>query len=310
MPCPGIGLAIAEDTSRGDFTILVSDVPVGGGLVPDGRIYVPHSPERLIALGVDAADLQRVAAGDRTVGCWVESDWGPALTDAGVATLTPAAFIGSALGSVVSRRLGDFIGLQEVRYLLSEAEKSFPDLVAETSRVVPIMRLTEVLRRLVEENVSIRNLRDILQAMLDWAPREKDGVLLTEQVRAALARQISHQATRGTRQLVAIGFESSLEDEIRAGIRPMPAGNFFVLDPERAEAIAGRVRSALGTDAGSGAVATVDSRVGGGTVVLVSMDIRRYVRSLLISHGIEASVLSYQDLSPEVRVEMRSRIRS
>jgi type III secretion protein V len=197
-----------------------------------------------------------------------------------------------------------------VRYLLSEAEKSFPDLVAETSRVVPIMRLTEVLRRLVEENVSIRNLRDILQAMLDWAPREKDGVLLTEQVRAALARQISHQATRGTRQLVAIGFESSLEDEIRAGIRPMPAGNFFVLDPERAEAIAGRVRSALGTDAGSGAVATVDSRVGGGTVVLVSMDIRRYVRSLLISHGIEASVLSYQDLSPEVRVEMRSRIRS
>ena len=61
----------------------------------------------------------------------------------------------------------------------------------------PPVLLTDVLRRLVEEGISLRNLRDILGALAEWAPLERDPVTLTEHVRGAL-RARSPTATPAT----------------------------------------------------------------------------------------------------------------
>jgi len=196
--------------------------------------------------------------------------------------------LGQALATVLARNAGEFIGLQEVKFLLAESELAFPDLVAEASRVVPIQRMTEVLRRLVAEGVAVRNMRDILQSLLDWAPREKDIVMLTEHVRNALARQITYQAGGGD-TIHVLTFDSGLEELIRSAIRTSPAGGFLALDADRCETIKQRVMDKA---------RIFEHEHGGNLVVLVSMDIRRYVAHLLGADPSALRVLAYQNLVP------------
>lgn len=60
----------------------------------------------------------------------------------------------------------------------------------ELQRQLPINKIAETLQRLVSERVSIRDLRLIFGTLIDWAPREKDVLMLTEYVRIALRRHI------------------------------------------------------------------------------------------------------------------------
>ena len=69
--------------------------------------------------------------------------------------------------------------------MLEQLEKAFPAIVKEVvPKVVSPQQLTDISRRLVEEEISIRDLRGILQALAEWGQVEEDSVMLTEHVRA------------------------------------------------------------------------------------------------------------------------------
>jgi len=65
--------------------------------------------------------------------------------------------------------------------------------VREATRVLPIISITDVMQRLVAEEISIRDMRTILEALVEWGQREKDPIVLTEHVRGALSRYITHK---------------------------------------------------------------------------------------------------------------------
>ena len=50
----------------------------------------------------------------------------------------------------------------------------------EAQRVLPIQKIAEILQRLVSEDISVRNLRTILEALIEWGQKEKDSVLLAD----------------------------------------------------------------------------------------------------------------------------------
>lgn len=116
------------------------------------------------------------------------------------------------------RHVNLFMGTQEANLLLTRAAIDLPDVVKETLRALPLARVAEILRRLVEEEVAIRNLRDILETLADTAQREKDVYALTELTRIGLKRQISHRyAPDG--HLRAVLLEPALEEMLRNAIR-------------------------------------------------------------------------------------------
>ena len=65
------------------------------------------------------------------------------------------------------RHLGQFIGVQEASNLYSELSGAYPDLVKEALRAVPPQKLAEVLKRLVEEDVAISDLRSVFEAIAE-----------------------------------------------------------------------------------------------------------------------------------------------
>src|SRR5690606_30685867 len=105
--------------------------------------------------------------------------------------LGPDDLLAAHARAALERRLGGFIGIQETSNLFARMQRDYPDLVKEMLRVVAPQRVADVLRRLAEEGVPIRNLRDVFEAITDVGGREKDVVLLTEYVRVAMKREIA-----------------------------------------------------------------------------------------------------------------------
>ncbi|WP_038962142.1 FHIPEP family type III secretion protein, partial [Yersinia pestis] len=62
------------------------------------------------------------------------------------------------LSHVLREYAEDFIGIQETRYLLEQMEGGYGELIKEVQRIVPLQRMTEILQRLVGEDISIRNM--------------------------------------------------------------------------------------------------------------------------------------------------------
>ncbi|MCH3719258.1 FHIPEP family type III secretion protein, partial [Campylobacter lari] len=77
------------------------------------------------------------------------------------------------LAFVLKKYSSDFIGIQETRFLLTAMEDRFPDLVKEALRVMPVQKIAEILQRLVSEDISVRNLRAVLEALIEWGQKEK-----------------------------------------------------------------------------------------------------------------------------------------
>ena len=86
------------------------------------------------------------------------------------------------LAHVLKKYAEDFVGIQETRYLLEKMESSFGELIKEVQRLLPVNKITEIFQRLVSEDISIRNLRSILQSLVVWGHKEKEVVQLTEYV--------------------------------------------------------------------------------------------------------------------------------
>jgi type III secretion protein V len=150
-------------------------------------------------------------------------------------------------------------------------------------------------RRLVEEGISLRNLPDILGALAEWAPHDRDPVVLTERVRAALRRTITHRYAGDSGTLAAYLLDPMIEDAIRDAVQKTATGSYLALEPQLSQDIVAAVGRAVGPAAA-------------GAVVLTGAEIRRYVRRLIETEHPNLAVLSYQELSPDAQVQPVGRI--
>jgi type III secretion protein V len=286
---PAIGLAVDDTASPHRFRIEVEGIPVAEGEIADNCLLVEDDPVNLDLLGVPhhgGPPLLR-----REPALWVERQHETTLADAGIAFCKPTDVLTRCLSDALRRYTPQFIGIQETRALLAGFERDYPELVKEAHKITPLQKIADVLRRLLEENIPIRNLRLILEALIEWGPREQDVVLLVEYVRMALRREICFRHADSNRVIAAYVLERAVEETLRSSIRSTAVGTFLSIADRAARPIVDQIRSALM------AASTAHP------VVLVSMDVRRHVRNLLTRNDLDAAVLSYQELAPEFSVQ-------
>jgi type III secretion protein V len=191
-------------------------------------------------------------------------------------------------------RAADFLGLAESQRLLDELEQFAPATVRNVvPKPVTLVLLTEVLRRLVEERVSVRDLRAILEALSSVAVGEKDALNLAEYIRSQMRRAITFKLTRGFGQLDVVLLDSLLEDTVRRAITRTAAGAFLTLPPQAARDVLAAVHRAL----------PVVLENGKRAVILTQPDIRRFVRKLIEPELPDVWVVSFAELLPEVTLK-------
>jgi type III secretion protein V len=199
--------------------------------------------------------------------------------------------VGQALG-VLQNRSVDFLGIAETQGLLDELEQVAPATVRQVvPKPITVTLLADVLRRLAEERVNIRDLRAILEALALVGGVERDPLNLAEFVRSQLRRPLTHALTQGGRELSVVLLEPQIEETIRSAVSRTPAGSFLTLAPAAARDVVSAVRRALPQQ-------PTDAPL----VVLTQPDIRRFVRKLLELDLREVRVVSYAELLPEVAI--------
>ncbi|MDR1435142.1 MAG: type III secretion system export apparatus subunit SctV [Puniceicoccales bacterium] len=296
VPFPGIHLRFNENLTDGMYQILLQEVPVSQGRILNGHVLVRETKESLGILNIpyqeEKAFLPNIPA------LWVGKDVIPQMDKASINYMTSPQILTYHLSFILKKYAAEFIGLQETRFILENFEKNFPELVKEVQRVLPVQKIGEVLQRLVQEDVSIRNLRLIMQCLIDWGQKEKEPILLADYVRTSLKRYISYKYSGGQNILAVYLLDPGTEDVIRKSIRQTSAGSYLALEPNTAKKIVSSVKEEVGD------FAQETNR----PVLLTSMDIRRYVRKLIELELYELPVLSHQELTEEITIQPLGRI--
>lgn len=297
VPFPGINIRPNPGLASFTYVLNLNEIPLARGQLMKDHVIVREKRDNLEMLGIESIVGDPFLPGVEPV--WVASKEIERLEKAGIASMDHSKILAYHLSLLLTRHASSFVGMQETKYLLDRMEERAPDLVREATRLLPVQRISDIFQRLVQEQVSIRDLRTILQALIDWAPREKDVVMLTEYVRGALKRQISYMYSKGQNMLPVILMEPAVEETVRKAIRQTSAGAFLSLDPGTSQRILKSVEAAAGRYRTSAQK----------PVLMVSMDIRRYVRRLIEPKFYELPVMAYQEVTPEISVQPVARIR-
>jgi type III secretion protein V len=204
-------------------------------------------------------------------------------------------------------RAADFIGIAETQLLLDQLEQIAPALVRQTipKPVTPSL-LTDVLRRLVEERIAVRDLRTILEALSLVAATEKDPLNLAEFVRSQLRRATTYRLTAGRRELAVCLLDPAIEETIRHAVTKTAAGSFLALAPAAGRDVVTAIRRALSeahAAAAGPAVHGSSPRVAPTSVILTQPDVRRFVRKLIEVDLPDTTVVSYAELLPEIALQ-------
>jgi type III secretion protein V len=279
------------------FVVKLNEVPVVFAQVALNHFFVNDTEANLRLLQIEAIAGQNPMT--HTPGAWVPEAMKEKTDAAGLTPIDIAGFIALQLGDVMRKYAHEFLGIQEVQAILDQMDQIYPALVKETvPKLVSVHLLTEILKRLVQEDISIADMRSILQAIALWAPVETNPTTLTEYVRTEMKRFISFKYTRGQNNLVVYLLDPEIEEIISNSIRQSENGNYLALEPDTAQEI----------------LKTFEQEVGNlpqtaqKPVVITTMEVRRYLKKLVEIHHPEIAVLSYQELAPEIRVQPIARI--
>jgi flagellar biosynthesis protein FlhA len=193
---------------------------------------------------------------------------------------------------IIKSHAHELLGRQETKALLDAVSETHPKVVEDlVPKVLSIGEVQKVLQNLLKERVSIRDLVTVLETLADYGSYTKNAGLLTEYCRQALARSLCKPYQGYNGELPVFTVNPDLEKTVADGIMHTEQGSYLALEPRQAKEIMARFRRAVETASGAGA-----------PVILCSPNIRMYVRQLLERYLPNVTILSHNEIPPNVRV--------
>ena len=277
------------------YSILVRGIEVARGELMLGH-YLAMDPGG-VKRKVDGIDTREPAFGLPAL--WIPASKKDEAQLAGYTVVDLSTVIATHLTEVIRTHAEELMGRQEVQKLLDHLAKSHPKAVEELiPSQLSLGGLQKVLRNLLRERVSIRDLLSIVEALADYAPLTKDPDLLSEYVRQRLARSIvrQYQAEDGTLEVMST--DAALEELLAKSLEQTEHGAYLSLEPRVAQLI---MRSVT-----EGAQRFIQA--GREPAVLCSPAVRRHLRRLIERHLPSVAVLSTAELPPDVKVKSVSTV--
>jgi len=224
---------------------------------------------------------------------WVTPEQRPAAEAKGYTLVDASSVLTTHLSELIRRNAHELVGRQEVQELLGACAKEAPKLVEDSvPGAITLGELVRVVRGLLREGISVRDLRSILEAVADAAPRSKDAHFLIEQVRRRLARQITSRITEGG-VLYALTIDRATEDLLRQSLGHNDGEPTLAPDLNTARALINSLESRASTLAAQGRSA----------VVLAPADLRRAFFEFASRFVPDLFVVSARELAPGTTIE-------
>jgi flagellar biosynthesis protein FlhA len=291
MVIPPVRIHDEVDLSSHEYVLKVR-----GSAVARGRIMAGHK------LAMDPGDVIGTVPGIPTTepafglpAIWVEDDKQAEAEAMGYTVVDGESVIVTHLTETIRTHAAQLLTRQDVRALLDQLKETNEAVVTEVvPDVLSLGEIQRVLQALLGEGVSIRDLGAIVEAVGDKARVTRDPSLLAEYARQALGRAITAAHLGADQTLRALTLDPAIEQEVASSITQTTDGEYLAMEPARAQAVLGALKSQSEQAAARG---------GSRPVLLCSARVRRHLRRLAEHSVPQLPVCSYNEISPGISVE-------
>jgi flagellar biosynthesis protein FlhA len=271
------------------YVIKVKEMEAGRGDIRPGMLLVMDPQGRPVGLPGE----ETVEPTFGLAATWVS----PALREEaqlkGLTVVDPATVVTTHLTELVRDNIAEMLSFAETQKLLAELSQEYQKLLGE---IVPARITTagvqRVLQGLLAERVSIRDLPLIVEAIGEAAGHSHSLVVVTEHVRARLARQISNACTTEAGYVPALTLSARWEQAFAAALVGQGEERQLAMAPSDLQQFVHDLRERFEQQAMRGEL----------PVLLTTPAIRPYVRSIVERFRPTTVVLSQNEVHPKARI--------
>ncbi|VXC91132.1 putative flagellar export pore protein [Pseudomonas sp. 9AZ] len=210
-----------------------------GVSVAEAEVY----PDRELAInpGQVFGPLNGIAAKDPAFGLeavWIDPSQRDQAQSLGYTVVDASTVVATHLNQVLHKHAHELLGHEEVQQLMQLLAKSSPKLAEElVPGMISLSTLLKVLQSLLQEQVPVRDIRTIAEAIANVAVKSQDPAAMVAAVRVALARAIVQSIVGLELELPVITLEPRLEQILLNSIQKAGQGSEegILLEPGMAE---------------------------------------------------------------------------
>lgn len=274
----------------GQYNFLLKGISIGGG-----ELMVDH------LLAMDPGNVMEPAAGIPTTepafglpAIWISPNNKENAVMSGYTVVDLSTVMATHLTELLKKHLPELFGRQELQTLLDNFKELYPKIVEDlVPNLVTPSLLLRVMQNLLREQVPIRDLRSIMEAMLEIAHTTKDPIALTEAARTSLHRSITNRLLSGGSELAILTLDRQIEETIASSIVSTERGLELATDPDFVRRLLGSLNLDVARSLEQNAQA----------VVLCSPSIRFHFKRLVERFIPSLVVLSHNEIGSNVNLK-------
>lgn len=287
---PAVHIRDNLDLSPTTYRITLMGVSVG-----EAEVY----PDREMAInpGQVFGELEGIAAQDPAFGLeavWIDPQQRDNAQTLGYTVVDANTVIATHLSQLIQSHAHEMLGHEEVQHILDQLAKTAPKLVENlVPETLTLGIVVKVLQGLLEESVSIRDIRSIAETLAEHGSRSQEPDVLLSAVRVALARSIIQQINGMAPELPVITLAPELEQLLHHTLQSAD-GTGGGVEPSLAE----RLHEALLESARA-------QEQAGQPAILLVPGILRSMLSRFVRHTISSMyVLSYNEIPSDRQIRI------
>ena len=267
--------------------------------VTSGEGELRHDNELAINPGQVFGTVKGIATKDPAFGLdavWIGKDQREHAQTLGYTVVDAATVVATHLSQILTNHAASLLGHEEVQNLLDMLAKHSPKLVEGlVPDTLPLTAVVKVLQNLLNEGVPIRDMRTIVQTLVEYGAKSQDVDVLTAACRIALRRLIVQEVGGNRQEIPVITFAPELEQMLHQSMQA--AGNDGAgIEP----GLADRIQQSLQQ-------AHQEQELNGDSAVLLTSGILRSVMARFVKYTIPGlRVLSYQEIPDDKQIRIVS----
>lgn len=266
-----------------------------------GASEIRHDSELAINPGQVYGKLDGVETKDPAFGLdavWIAPEQREHAQTLGYTVVDAATVVATHISQLLTNNASKLLGYEEVQQLLDILQKQSPKLIdGLIPDVMPLGIVVKVMQNLLHEGVSVRDLKTIVQTLLEYGSKSQDTEVLTAAVRIALKRMIVQEIAGSEQEIPVITLSPELEQMLHQSMQAT-GGDGPNIEPGLAE----RMQKSLNE-------ASQQQELAGQPAILLTSGMLRSTLSRFVKHTIPSlRVISYQEVPDEKQIRIVSAV--
>jgi flagellar biosynthesis protein FlhA len=266
-----------------------------------GEAEIRHDHDLAINPGQVFGQLDGIATKDPAFGLdavWIKHEQREQAQSLGYTVVDAATVLATHLSQILTNNASQLLGHEEVQNLLDILAKNYPKLVEGLiPDVLTLGTVVKVLQNLMNEGVAVRDMRSIVQTLVEYGPKSQDPEILTAAVRITLRKFIVQDLVGPAPEVPVITLSPELEQMLHQSMQ-MAGDDGAGIEPGLAE----RLQKSL-TDGAQ------EQELAGDTPILLTSGMLRTVLAKFVKYTIPSlRVISYQEIPDDKQIRIVSAI--